>query len=162
VLICPPPEPEKLGTVDRYHLLFWSLLKRLRQLDPQPWLSTVPQDPSHRQWCMNFDGLEAFFAVLTPAHRARLSRSAPNFAIVYQPRHIFDVIFKDARYRESATRMVRALVDKYDSPLPHSPDISDYGREGTTESRQYFLLDENVSSESPYMSLQTAAEDDPL
>ncbi|KAI0097545.1 YqcI/YcgG family-domain-containing protein [Nemania sp. FL0031] len=162
VLICPPAESEKVGSVDHYHALFWSLLKRLRQLDPKPWSSTVPHDPLHRRWCMNFDGLEAFFAVLTPAHRARLSRSSPNFTMVYQPRKIFDVVFKDARYRESATKMVRALVDKYDAPLPHSPDISDYGEEGSTESRQYFLLDENVSSESPYVSLQTAAEEDPL
>lgn len=83
-----------------------------------------------------------FFAVLTPVHRHRLSRHAPNFAIVYQlyqPRMIFDIIFKDMRYRESATKAIRGLADQYDK-IPRSPDISDYAIEGTTESRQSVLL----------------------
>ncbi|KAI0140718.1 YqcI/YcgG family-domain-containing protein [Pestalotiopsis sp. NC0098] len=156
VLMCPPPTSEK--SVDQYHASFWSFLKRLRQLDPQPWPTKIPHDTSHQKWCMTFDNTEAFFAVLTPAHKQRLSRSAANFAMVYQPRYIFDVIFKDARYRESATKMVRELVDKFDQ-IPHSPDISDYGLNGTTESRQYFLLDENSPSASPYEDLDVAARD---
>ncbi|KAH8428239.1 YqcI/YcgG family protein [Aspergillus melleus] len=159
VLLCPPPKIER--SVEEYHKIFWSFLKRLRQLDPKPWPKKIPHDTQNRQWCMNFDGLEAFFAVLTPAHKQRRSRSAPNFAMVYQPRMIFDVIFKDPRYRESATRTVRGLVDKYDE-IPHSPDISDYAREGTTESRQYFLLDKNETAHCPYDDLEMAAQKDKL
>lgn len=150
VLLCAPPTIER--SVEEYHHLFWTFMKRLRDLDPQTWPAKIPHDTSDRTWCMNFDGLEAFFAVLTPAHRQRLSRFAPNFAMVYQPRVIFDVVFKDARYRESATKMVRGLVDKYDH-IPHSPDISDYALEGTTESRQYFLLDKNEPAICPYDDL---------
>lgn len=156
VFLCPPPSPMAERTVEEYHKLFWSFLKRLRQLDPKPWPTKVPHNTFDRKWCMNFDGLEAFFAVLTPAHKQRLSRSAPNFAMVYQPRMVFDVIFKDARYRESATKTVRGLVDKYDH-IPHSPDISDYAVESTTESRQYFLLDRNDPAICPYESLDAAA-----
>lgn len=155
VLLCPPPETQH--SVDEYHKLFWYFLKHLRQLDPKPWPAAIPHDTRDKKWCMNFDGTEAFFAVQTPAHRQRLSRRAENFAMVYQPRYIFDVIFKDKRYRESATRMVRGLVDQYDA-IPHSPDISDYAVDGTTESRQYFLLDENVSAECPYGNLNKVAE----
>jgi FPC/CPF motif-containing protein YcgG len=104
---------------------------------------------------MNFDAMEAFFAVQTPAHKKRLSRYAPNFAMIYQPRFIFDIVFKDPRYRESATKTVRGLVDKYDK-IPHSPDISDYAVDGTTESRQYFLLDKNEPAYCPYESLDEA------
>ena len=150
VLLCPPPTIER--SVEEYHKLFWAFLKRLRQLDPKPWPTKIPHNTFDRQWCMNFDGLEAFFAVLTPAHQQRLSRHAPNFAMVYQPRMIFDIIFKDARYRESATKTVRGLVDKYDK-IPRSPDISDYAIEGTTESRQYFLLDKNEPASCPYDNL---------
>lgn len=125
----------------------------MRELDPKLWPAKIPHDTSDRTWCMNFDGFEAFFAVLCPAYVNRLSRYAPNFGFVYQPRVIFDVVFKDPRYRESATTMVRNLVDKYDG-IPRSPDISDYAVEGTTESRQYFLLDENVSAVCPYESLE--------
>ncbi|TLD22850.1 hypothetical protein PspLS_07132 [Pyricularia sp. CBS 133598] len=150
VMLCPPPERRR--TVDEYHDTFWSFLHRLRQLDPKPWPAKIPRGTGHVKWCMNFDGIEAFFAVLTPAHKQRLSRHAPNFAMVYQPRYIFDIVFKNARYRESATKMIRGLVDQYDE-IPHSPEISDYGLPGTTESRQYFLLDENVPSQCPYESL---------
>ncbi|KAL4981846.1 hypothetical protein BDW68DRAFT_192634 [Aspergillus falconensis] len=122
VLMCPPPSPTAQRTVEEYHKLFWSFLKRLRQLDPKPWPTKIPHNTFDRKWCMNFDGLEAFFAVLT------------------SPRVVFDIIFKDACYRESATKTVWGLVDKYDH-IPHSPDISDYAVEGTMESRQYFLLD---------------------
>lgn len=159
VLLCPPPTVER--SVEEYHKLFWSFLKRLRQLDPKPWPAKIPHETLDRMWCMNFDGMEAFFAVLTPAHKQRLSRHAPNFAMVYQPRLIFDVIFKDARYRESATKTVRGLVDKYDK-IPHSPDISDYAIEGTTESRQYFLLDKNEPAQCPYENLDAAARGEQL
>ncbi|RYP25273.1 hypothetical protein DL765_000154 [Monosporascus sp. GIB2] len=154
VLICPPPTVER--SVDEYHELFWSFLKRLRQLDPKPWPAHIPHDTFHQKWCMNFDETEAFFAVQSPAHRQRLSRYAPNLAMVYQPRYIFDIIFKDTHYRESATKTVRGLIDKYDK-IPRSPDISDYGLDGTTESRQYFLLDKNEPAQCPYTSLDKAA-----
>lgn len=79
-LLCPPPKVER--SVEECHKIFWPFLKRLRQLDPKPWPKKIPHDTQDRQWCMNFDGLEAFFAVLTPAHKQRRSRSAPNFAMV--------------------------------------------------------------------------------
>lgn len=104
---------------------------------------------------MNFDSMGAFFAVLTPAHRHLLSRHAPNFAIVYQPRMVFDIMFKDMRYRASATKAVRGLVDQY-YKIPRSPDISDYAIEGTTESRQYFLLDKNEPANCPYEDVNAA------
>ena len=50
---------------------------------------------------------------------------------------------------------MRGLVDKYDE-IPHSPDISDYARPGTTESRQYFLRDENVPAVCPFAPLEEA------
>ncbi|KAI6358804.1 hypothetical protein MCOR25_007240 [Pyricularia grisea] len=157
VMLCPPPKRER--TVQEYHDTFWSFLHRLRQLDPKPWPAKIPRNTGHVKWCMNFDGIEAFFAVLTPAHRQRLSRHAPNFAMVYQPRYIFDIVFKNARYRESATKMIRGLVDQYDQ-IPHSPEISDYGLPGSTESRQYFLLDENVPSKCPYKTLDDQEAED--
>lgn len=153
VLLCPPPSIDR--SVEEYHKLFWGFLKRLRQLDPHPWPSKIPHNTSDKFWCMNFDSMEAFFAVQTPAHKERLSRHASNFAMIYQPRAIFDIIFKDARYRESATKTVRRLVDKYDK-IPHSPDISDYALDGTTESRQYFLLDKNEPAICPYGNLDEA------
>jgi FPC/CPF motif-containing protein YcgG len=76
--------------------------------------------------------------------------------MIYQPRFIFDTVFTDSRYRESFTKTIRGLVDKYDK-IPHSPDISNYAVDGTTESRRYFLLDENEPAYCPYDSLDAAA-----
>jgi FPC/CPF motif-containing protein YcgG len=81
VLICPALSKER--TVEEYHGLFWSFLKRLRQLDPKPWPEVILQDTSDSKWCISFDGVEAFFAVLTPAHKQRLSRYSENFVMVY-------------------------------------------------------------------------------
>jgi len=73
--------------------------------------------------------------------------------MIYQPRYLFEVLFNSEKNRISATKTVRNLVDKYDL-IPHSPDVSDYALPGTTESRQYFLLDENKTAHCPYPSLE--------
>ena len=72
---------------------------------------------------------------------------------IYQPRYIFNALFTSKKNRASATKTVRGLVDRYDD-IPHSPDISDYARQGTTESRQYLLLDEKQTVVCPYESLE--------
>ena len=152
VLICPPPSIDR--TVDEYHRLFWSFLHTLRRLDPKPWPANIPQDTEAERWCFNFDGVSTFIAVLTPAHKKRKSRYAPNLCMVYQPRCIFEKLFTSEKIRKSATKAVRGLVDKYDD-IPRSPDISDYAAAGTTESRQYFLLDENTPAKCPFDNLES-------
>ncbi|MCJ1471578.1 hypothetical protein MMC13_000218 [Lambiella insularis] len=151
VIIAPPPLVER--SVDEYHKLFWSFLLRLRKLDPKPWPQSIPKDTSDQQWCFNFDDTQSFIGVLTPGHRQRLSRYAPNLCLIYQPRYLFDALFSSEKSRNSATKTVRNLVDKYDL-IHHSPDISDYALPGTTESRQYFLLDQNETAHCPYASLE--------
>lgn len=151
VIMTPPPVVER--SVDEYHKLFWSFLWRLRKLDPKPWPQRIPENTSDQHWCFNFDDTQAFIAVLTPAHQQRLSRYAPNMCMIYQPRYLFEVLFSSEKNRISATKTVRNLVDKYDL-IPHSPDVSDYALPGSTESRQYFLLDENETANCPYPSLE--------
>ena len=151
VLMTPPPAVER--SVEDYHKLFWSFLCRLRKLDPKPWPRDIPQNTGEERWCFNFDDTPAFIAVLTPAHRQRRSRYAPDMCMIYQPRYVFDALFTSDKNRASATKAVRGLVDRYDA-VPHSPDISDYAKSGTTESRQCFLLDENITVVCPYNSLE--------
>ncbi|KAL8908721.1 MAG: hypothetical protein Q9171_005334 [Xanthocarpia ochracea] len=153
VIMAPPPTRER--SVDEYHHLFWAFLKALRKLDPKPWPKDIPEDTYAQTWCFNFDDTPAFIAVLTPAHRDRLSRYAANFCMVYQPRYLFDALFTSDKNRLSATATVRGLVDRYDR-IPRSPDISDYALPGTTESRQYFLLDVNETAKCPYPTLAEA------
>ena len=151
-LVLMTPLSDKERSVEEYHKLFWAFLHRLRRLDPKPWPRNIPQNTTAERWCFNFDDTSSFIAVLTPAHRQRQSRYAANLCMIYQPRYIFDAVFTSEKNRISATKTVRNLLDRYDA-IPHSPDISDYAKEGTTESRQYFLLDENKSAVCPYESL---------
>jgi uncharacterized protein len=51
--------------------------------------------------------------------------------------------------RRSATGTVRCLLKEYDD-IEVSPDLSDLGAPGASESRQLTLLDENKTSECPY------------
>lgn len=47
---------------------------------------------------------------------------------------------------------VRTLLKKYD-PVPVSPELKNYGDDGSRESKQYFLLDENVPATCPFATL---------
>ena len=48
---------------------------------------------------------------------------------------------------------MRALVKNFDN-VAVSPDLKNFGDEGSRESQQYFLLDENVSTVCPYTTLK--------
>lgn len=152
-LVILTPNSDKNRSVDDYHKLFWAFLKSLRQLDPKPWPANISEDTDDPRWCFCFDGKPAFMAVLTPAHERRHSRYLPYFCLVYQPRWIFELLLSTQQKREMALKTVRGLINKYDDPLTHSPDMSNFGDPGTTESRQYFILDENKTAFCPYPTL---------
>jgi FPC/CPF motif-containing protein YcgG len=90
-----------------------------------------------------------FPIALTPGHEKRRSRYATNLIIAMQPKWVIDNLMSTPEKREHATGMVRGLLKKYDD-VEISPDLSNIGETGTTESRQLTLLDHNESSECPY------------
>lgn len=142
-------------SVQNYQDIYWSFLKTLRSLDPHPWPAEFPEAIDTDNWCFCFAGIPTFTVVQTPAHQQRQSRHAPNLRIVIQPKWIFDVLFSTPKKRIGALRTVRALLREYDS-VPLSPDLKNYGEEGSRESQQYFLLDENVPAQCPYDTLLMA------
>ncbi|TAQ87327.1 hypothetical protein B7494_g4356 [Chlorociboria aeruginascens] len=152
-LVFLTPNSDKKRNVEDYHKLFWTFLKSLRQLDPKPWPPNISEETMTNRWCFCFDGKPAFLAVLTPAHEKRKSRHLPNFCFVYQPRWVFELLLTTDAKREAALKNVRALIDKYDYPLVHSPDISNFGDEGCTEAKEYFIYDENRPAVSPWPTL---------
>ena len=152
-LVVLTPTSSKSRTVDDYHTLFWQFLKSLRQLDPKPWPPNVVDECESNRWCMCFDGKPAFMAVLTPAHEKRKSRHLPNFCFVYQPRWVFELLLTSREKRDAVLKNVRGLIDKYDYPLPHSPDISNFGDEGCSEAWEYFIYDENRRARAPWSTL---------
>ncbi|KAG2038618.1 YqcI/YcgG family-domain-containing protein [Suillus americanus] len=136
-------------TVQEYNTLFWELLNGLAKLDEKAWPSTVPRDIDTEKWCFCFGGEQYFTAIQTPAHEVRRTRYAPGLTIAFQPKWVFDILFSTDAKRAGALAKVRALLAKYDS-IPVSPELKGYGEEGSRESKQYFLLDENVPAPCPY------------
>jgi FPC/CPF motif-containing protein YcgG len=152
LVVLAPPTNSVPRSVEQYNLEFWAFLRGLRVFDTKPWPEDIPTDTSTNKWAFCFDGVPWFPAVLTPAHSKRQSRYTPNLVIVMQPKWIFDILFNTPAKRYGACEKVRALVAEFDE-IPVSPDVAHYGEPGTTESRQYYLLDENKRSYCPYPDL---------
>ncbi|KAG2140610.1 YqcI/YcgG family-domain-containing protein, partial [Suillus clintonianus] len=136
-------------SVEEYNSLYWKLLDGLAKLDKKPWPSNVPRDIDTDRWCLCFGGEQLFSVIQTPAHQARRTRYAQGVTIVFQPKWIFDILFSTSAKRVGALAKVRALLAKYDS-IPVSPELKNYGEDGSRESNQYFLLDENLPAPCPY------------
>ena len=135
--------------------MFWQLLDGLAKLDQKPWPSNVPRDIDTDKWCLCFGGEPFFTVVQTPAHRLRRSRYARDLAVVFQPKWIFDILFSTDAKRAGALVKVRSLLAKYNH-ISVSPELVNYGERGSRESKQYFLLDENVPASCPYSQLSTS------
>ncbi|KAH7908709.1 YqcI/YcgG family-domain-containing protein [Hygrophoropsis aurantiaca] len=139
-------------SVDQYNSEFWQLLNGLAKLDTKPWPSQVPRDIDTDNWCFCFGGEPFFTVIQTPAHQVRRSRYANGLTIVFQPKWIFDILFSSDAKRAGALAKVRALLAKYEA-IPVSPELKNYGEEGSREAKQYFLLDENVPAPCPFDQL---------
>jgi FPC/CPF motif-containing protein YcgG len=63
-----------------------------------------------------------------------------------------DILFSTDAKRQGALQKVRSLLVKYD-PVPVSPELKNYGDEGSREAKQYFLMDENVPAPMPCSQL---------
>lgn len=150
VILCKPSQ--HLLSVQGYHDVYWSFLKSLRALDTVPWPTQFPEEIDTDNWCFCFNGEPTFTVVQTPAHEQRQSRYAPSLRVVIQPKWIFDILFSTPKKRVGALKTVRDLLKDYDS-IPLSPDLKNYGQDGSRESQQYFLLDENKSAICPYEKL---------
>ena len=148
-LVIIHPTSNTPTSVHNYHRKFWDLLRGLRTRDLQPWPSDIPAETTASKWAFCFEGVPWFPAAMTPAHRQRNSRFAPNFVIAMQPKWVFDKLFATPEKRRAAVDAVRRLMPAYDE-IELSPDLSAYGTEGTTEASQYYLLDENHTAHCPF------------
>lgn len=150
VILCK--ESQSLRSIQDYYDDYWRFLKSLRSLDATPWPEGFPENINSDAWCFCFNGIPTFTVVQTPAHEHRQSRYAPNLRVIIQPKWIFDVLFSTPKKRIGALQTVRELLRDYDD-VAISPDLKNYGEEGSRESQQYFLLDENVPALCPYQKL---------
>lgn len=139
-------------SVEEYNQLFWKLLDGCAKIDKKPWPKNIPRTIDTAKWCFCFAGEPFFTVIQTPGHQTRRTRYAPGVTIVFQPKWIFDILFSSDAKRTAALTKVRSLLAKYD-PIPVSPDLKNYGESDSRESEQYFLMDENVTTQCPLVEL---------
>jgi FPC/CPF motif-containing protein YcgG len=139
VFFRPDEEPAALDT---YFSRFWAVLQYLHRKDTLPWPGDVPEDPGETRWEFSFAGTPIFVVCNTPAHTRRRSRHSTGMVITFQPRWVFEGLEPDRPRGESARRVIRRRIRRFDGMEP-APHLGDYGEEGNLEWRQYFLPDTN-------------------
>lgn len=152
VIIAAPSEKEK--SVEEYNNTFWEMLRGLRIVDPEPWPKNVPEILESEKWTFCFNGEPVFPVMLTPAHTQRWSRHMSVPLIALQPKWVLDQLLSTPDRREAAVGKVRKLLKSFDQ-IDISPDLTSYGAEGTSEARQFCLLDKNETATCPYSNLDT-------
>lgn len=150
VIMCA--ESDSVEELDVYTDRFWKFLRGLRIYDQNSWPSEVPTKTTDKEWTFCYAGESVFPIALTPAHKDRRSRHSRNLIIAMQPKWVIDQLLATPEKRESAQNKVRALIRKYDV-ADVSGDLTAYGAEGSSESRQLVLSDDGTTNKIPYEDL---------
>lgn len=136
--------------VENYRTLFWSLLNRISDLDPQAWPIDIPTDPAHHQWEFCYQGEPYFVFCATPAHQYRRSRHFPCLLMAFQPRWVLENMNDSSAFGAGIQKLIRKRLADYDE-TPIHPDLKWYGQEDNREWKQYFLSDDESSpSKCPF------------
>lgn len=150
VIMCA--ENENVEQLHYYTDQFWKFLRGLRIFDNEQWPVTVPTKTTDKEWTFCYAGESVFPIALTPAHKDRRSRYSRNMIVAMQPKWVIDQLLATPEKRESAQNKVRALIKKYDV-ADISSDLTAYGAEGSSESRQLVLSDDGTTNHIPYEDL---------
>ncbi|SDM90500.1 YqcI/YcgG family protein [Sediminibacillus halophilus] len=139
-------ENDKERSVADYEYLFWKLLNDLHDSDSFDWPAEIPVHPSDPLWEFCFHGERYFIYTATPGHQNRKSRSFPCFLLAFTPRWAFER-FTNQPHALSIKEKIRQRLTAYDEVPPH-PDLSTYGQGDNFEAKQYFLREDQTSSQS--------------
>jgi FPC/CPF motif-containing protein YcgG len=152
------PDPEPLAH-EAYQALFWRILQRLHDVDPDPAADQQP-DPMDEAWEFSYAGVQMFVVCACPSFRARHSRNlGPGMVLLFQPRSVFvDTITNKVIGRE-ARNQVRKRLETWDE-IPAHPDLGFYGDPGNLEWKQYFLDDANapIDDRCPFLKRRRQAQ----
>ncbi|MRH43743.1 hypothetical protein GH741_13780 [Aquibacillus halophilus] len=141
-------EPNPNTTLD-YEKIFWKILNEVSEFDEIEWPSDIPKSPAHPLWEYCFHGERFFIYCATPSHEKRLSRQFPYLMLAITPRLVFEQfeLLHSAKHIKSK---IRERLIQYDSISPH-PDLKKYGNQDNSESKQYFLRDDQTTlSQCPF------------
>lgn len=145
--------PKTLDTINNYRKRFWELLLSLSKIDQSDWPEQIPKKIDTPMWEFSFAGEPIFVVCNTPAHVQRQSRRSSAFMVTFQPRWVFDHIFKNPKAAEKSFNKIRSRLCAYDL-VPPSPHLGKYGMPEVREFKQYFLLEDNNAASCPFQSLE--------
>jgi uncharacterized protein len=145
-----PPNSEDSSTLEEYRKRYWAMLQWLHEHDPVPWPDGVPDDPYDPDWEFCFGGMPMFVPANLPIYAKRRSRRNPCFAILFQPRFVFDELIAQPQKLANARHLIRTRALAFDD-VPVHPTIGVYGESDNLEWKQYVLPDtsEPVLGECP-------------
>ena len=116
---------------ETFERLLWSQLRRLHEVDTEPWDLTVSREPEDGRFSFSFGG-EAFFIVGLSPTSARWGRRFPWPTLAFNPHAQFERLRNDGRFTHLRDT-VRARDLQLEGDL--NPNLADYGDH--TEARQY-------------------------
>jgi uncharacterized protein len=145
-------KPETVRTLEYYHNKFWFILNELARIDPKSWPDSIPRKLDDPAWEFCFAGEPIFVVCSTPAHVTRQSRRSSSFTVSFQPRWVFDRLFRNKKAASGAVTTVRKRLLPFDMITP-SRDLGPYGDAANREYKQYFLDDQNQPATCPYAEL---------
>ena len=145
-----PPSSGAEATLKAYRVRYWRIMQWLHDHDPAPWPDDVPDDPTDPDWEFCFGGLPMFVPANLPIYERRRSRRNPCFAILFQPRFVFDELIAQPQKLATARQVIRARALEFDD-VPVHPTIGVYGERDNLEWRQYVVPDSSdpVPGECP-------------
>jgi uncharacterized protein len=135
-----PPSGGEEATLEGYRKRYWRIMQWLVDHDPAPWPANVPDDPTDPDWEFCFGGLPMFVPANLPIYVRRRSRRNPCFAIMFQPRFVFDELIAQPHKLAAARQVIRARALAFDD-VPVHPTIGVYGESDNLEWRQYVVPD---------------------
>lgn len=139
--------------IEKYELLFWHQLSKLREMDEFQWPSHIPTDPNDPLWEFCFNKEQYFMYCATPAHKNRKSRHFSTFMLAITPRWVLENFNTSQTYADKIKSKIRKRLADYDSIAVH-PDLNSYGLEDNYEWKQYYLHDDNTSlSKCPFHTM---------
>jgi FPC/CPF motif-containing protein YcgG len=141
VMFAGPPRGAR-PDFERDQADFWGTLGALSVHDPEPWPADQPRDTTHPRWQWCFAGEPWFVFAGSPAYHARRSRNlGPCLTVIFQTRHVFEGLSGSTPAGQTAKRMIRDRLARYDTVGPH-PHLGDPLHSSTYKWRQYSLPDD--------------------
>ncbi|QNK65928.1 LysE family transporter [Variovorax sp. PAMC26660] len=125
---------------EAHHRHAWHLLQGLLDADRQPWPSGVPTDPNDPLWTYCFNGVQLFFNISSPAHRALRSRClSSHLNLIVNPRENFDVVASaQDRGGQLVRQKIRDRVRAYNAGFVPA-ELGFFGEHGNFEWKQFQL-----------------------